>query len=77
MIVTAMGAVPDSVACGTDQCPDYALCNPNTPIEAPSPAPTLGAGDLIDGGRRLDVDQRTDQHLTVLDDRTSSFRSPL
>ena len=38
----------------TDKCPKYALCKPNTPLEAPPPAPTLGAGDLIDGGRRLD-----------------------
>ena len=43
VMVTAMGAVPDSVASGTDQCPDYALCKPNTPIEAPSPAPNFGA----------------------------------
>ena len=77
VMVTAMGAVPDSVASGTDQCPDYARCHPNTPIEASSPAPKLGAGDLIDGGRRLDLDQRTDQHLTVLDARTSSMRSSL
>ena len=76
-MVTAMGAVPDSVASGTDQCPDYALCTPNTPIEAPSPAPSLGAGDLFDGGRRLDLEQRTVQHLTVLDVGTSSLRSSL
>ena len=55
-----MGAVPDRVACGPDECPDYALCNPNTPIEAPSPAPKLGAGDLIDGGRRPDLDPASD-----------------
>lgn len=72
----AMGASPDRVASGTDQCPHYTLCNPNTPIKAPSPAPKLGAGDLMDG-RRLDLDQRTEQHLTVLDDRTSSLRSSL
>ena len=72
-----MGAVPDSVASGADQCPDYSLCNPNTPSEAPSPARGFGAGDLIDGGRRLDLDQRTDQHLTVLDVGTSSLRSSL
>ena len=72
-----MGAVPDSVAAGEDECPDYALCNPDTPIEAPAPAPKLGAGDLIDGGWRLDLEQRTDQHLTVLDVGTSSLRSSL
>ena len=60
-----MGAIPDSVASGADECPDYALCNPDTPIEAPSPAPKLGAGDLIDGGRSLDLDQRTDQHHSL------------
>ena len=53
----------------TDKCPKYALCKPNTPLEAPPPAPTLGAGDLIDGGRCLDLDQRTDH--------TAWHKSPL
>jgi len=33
-IVTAMDAAPGSVLSGTDKCPVYALCNPNTPMEA-------------------------------------------
>jgi hypothetical protein len=57
-IVNAMGAVQnstDSVATGTAQCPDHADRNPNKQIEAPPPA-TLGVGDTIDGGQRLDLD---------------------
>jgi hypothetical protein len=46
--------------------PTSPCTNPKHPWKHP-PEPTLGAGDLIDGGRRLDLDQRIDQHLTVLD----------
>jgi len=51
VIVTAMDVATGSVVSGTDKCPAYALRNPNTPMEAPPPAPTIGAADLIDGGR--------------------------
>jgi len=66
-IVMAQGAATGSAVPGTDKCPDIDLCKPKTP--------PFGAGDLIDGGRRLDLDQRIDQHLTVLDVRTSSLQT--
>ena len=73
MVVKAQGAVLDSVDTGTNLCPDTAHRNPKTPNEAPSLAPDLGAGDLIDGGRRSDLDLRSVQDLSVLDLCTSSL----
>jgi len=72
-IVTAQGAATGSAVSGTDKCPDIAWLQ--TQKEVPPPELTLGAGDLIDGGRRLDLDRRIDQHLTVLDVRTSSLQT--
>ena len=59
--VTAQGAATGSAISGTDMCPDIALCKPKTPMEVPPPEPTLGAGDLIDGGQRLDLYQPIDR----------------
>ena len=77
VVVKVQDAVSDIVTTGAAQCPITAYSNPKTPHEAPPPASDLGAGDLIDIGRRSDLALRRDQALTGGKYRkTSSARGP-